>query len=549
MASFAQKFASKKQEGGGNSIQQEIILESMKQASEDLAAQVSQETSSVANIEAILTRGSKSIAPDKKSEAEAQLEQEIEENSLEKLLGAIELATSPEELAALMQQYEELLASWSEKASILRSEKHLKEYLSIAAALSMLQKMLQNPELLKGKQLSELLQSSLKSQQQSIAGQAKQMLSQNQKLHEQTQMLSKQLSGVEKSLQASIEALKKDPGKLSPQELQATLKQLQESLKQVQELKEKTTSGKPLDFKEMLEGLQKIHAQNQKLIESGKLSETALQAMRQSQQSLQQTLQQTNVVQQLQQNTSALQAAQVQQISQNASQVIQAQTSMLSKDAMLSQMPSPEARGQVPLQQRQPSLMETLPLPTRVMAEASGQRAALEQVVAKQNAVSFITSQALESARIAGTTQAVQSSAQTAVMTGQAIEAARHSTVVQQQAVVVANNTVQQAHVTQQVVTRAQSVPDNVVHLASATQHQAKQEHVAVQQQHTDTTAKQQVTDSPPPATKEAWADMVAKVQSQGSQKSEILETAKKTWTEQCKQQISAKGAAICVCG
>lgn len=354
MVLFAQKFAPKKQESDGNSIQQEVILDAMKQAAEDLAVQVSQETSSAANIESILDN--KIVAPDTKTEAETLLEQEIETNSLEKLLGALEVASSIEELSALMQQYEELLVSWSEKASLLRSDKHLKEYLAITAALNMLQRVLQNPELLKGKQLSELLQSSLKLQERSIADQAKQMQAQNQKLHEQVQAFTKQLSSVEKSLLASIEALKKDPCKLTSQELQVTLKQLQESLKQVQEIKEKIVNGKPLDFKEMLEGLQRIQTQNQKLIESGKLSELVMQTMRASQQSLQQVMQQTNVVQHLQQNISALHAAQMQQVKHNAGQIMQVQINTLIADKINTQ--SQKLKEQEKLLPKQLSVVE-----------------------------------------------------------------------------------------------------------------------------------------------------------------------------------------------
>jgi hypothetical protein len=535
MASFAQKFASKKQASGGNSIQEEIILESMKQATEDLAAQVSQETSSVGNVESILARGSKSLAPDTKSAEEALLEQELEENSLEKLLGAIELATTPEELSALMQQYEELLASWSERASLLRSEKHLKEYLSIVAALSMLQKMMQNPDLLlSGKKIAEMLQTNLKSQQQNINDLARQMQAQNQKLHEQTQALTKQLSQTEKSLQASIEALKKDPGKLSPEELQATLKQLQESLKQVQELKEKTVNGKPLDFKEMLEGLQKIHAQNQKLIESGKLSETALQAMRQSQQSLQQTLQQTNIIQQLQKNVSALQAAQVQQISQNASQVIQAQLSTLASK-MNNQALSPEARGQVTLEQKQlqnqvqkeyakdPSVLASRPaektseisqklqgagvlsdaatrnsnilqqqmalktaLPLHVSVAVEMSRGSVAQQVAMQQSQASAREslKVATSAQHASQVQQVQTSQQshTAAVTQQVFSAARQPVVQQMQQAVQTGQIQQQVTLQAQTQAARDSQPNNVVQIASATQHQAQQGQVAVQQ-------------------------------------------------------------------
>jgi hypothetical protein len=276
--------------------------------------------------------------------------QEIEENSLERLLKSIELAVSPEELSALMHQYEELVASWGDRASKLRSEKHIKKYLSIIAALTMLQKMLQNPDLLlSGKKLAEILQTSLKSQQQVIESQAKTMQAQNQKLHEQTQQLTKQLLGIEKSLQNAIEALKKDPGKLTPQELQDNLKQLQETLKQVQELKEKAVSGKPPDFKEVLENLQKTQQQHQRLIESDRLGDIALQSILQSQQQITQTLQQANLVKQLQENIIRLQAPQIKQIRQNSSQVIQAQIATIVIDKLPSQISSPEARGQTPL--------------------------------------------------------------------------------------------------------------------------------------------------------------------------------------------------------
>lgn len=492
MASFVQRFASKKKESGGNSIQQEVILEEMRQAQEDLAVQVSQETSSVENIQAILTRSSKSITPDTKSEQEALLEQEVEENSVEKLLKAIELATSPEELSALMQQYEELLAGWSERISSLRSEKHLKEYLAIVAALKHLQKMLQNPDLLlSGKQIAETIQASLKSQQQAIESQAKLMQAQNQKLHEQTQLLAKQLSQTGQSLQAAIEALKKDPGKLSPEELQATLKQLQDALKQVQELKEKTANGKPLDFKEMLESLKKIHEQNQKLIDSRKLSDTALQAMRQSQQSLQQTIQQTNVVQQLQQNISALQASQVQQLSQNVSQIMQTQIAALMGDKAVLQTLSLEAKGQVSPDQKQSShqaqiskfavrsqetstfrdmaMKSALPNQTGVISEITRNNTAMQQ--------SQTATHAPEMAKQTVTAQSAQVTAGQHQAVQHLSEATRQPIIMQQMQPTIQ---VQQA---QQSAGR-DSQPNNVIQITSAMQqqHQARQEQAAERQ-------------------------------------------------------------------
>jgi hypothetical protein len=353
--SFVQRFAASKKEGSGNSIQKEVILEDMLQAQEDLALQVSQDTSSISNIEVILTCGSKSLAPDIKGADESLLEQEIEENSLERLHKSIELAASPEELSALMQQYEELVASWSDRASKLRSEKHLKEYMAITAALTMLQKMMQNPDAtLSGKKLAEILQNSLTSQAQAIEAQAKTMQAQNQKLHEQTGQLTKQLSGLEQSLQTVIDALKKEPGKLTPQELQNNLKQLQETLKQVQELREKITNDKPLDFKEVLENLQKIQQQHQRLIEGGKLGDTTLQAALQLQHPLQQTLRQANLVQQLQENISRLQTTQIEQIRQNSGQVMQAQIAAIVTDRLSTQVLPPETKAQIPLDQKQP---------------------------------------------------------------------------------------------------------------------------------------------------------------------------------------------------
>lgn len=326
MASFVQKFGFSKKNGGGNSIQQEVILGSMKEAQESLANQVSQNTSSASNIETILIRGSKSLAPDIKTHEGMLLEKEIEENLLERLLKEIALTSSPEELSALMQKYEDLVASWSDKASKLRSEKRLKEYLSTIAALTMLQKMMQNPNLLlSGKKLAETLQIGLISQTQIIEYQAKAMQAQNQKLHEQTQQLTKHLSGTEQLLQASIQASKKDPGKITPEKLQNNLKQLQESLKQLQDLKEKTISGKQLDFKEMLENSQNIHRQ-QWLIQSSKLGDLTLQSILQLQKPLEQALQQENITRS--------QITQIEQVRQNARQIIEAQISVLAKEKL-----------------------------------------------------------------------------------------------------------------------------------------------------------------------------------------------------------------------
>lgn len=487
MASFVQRFALKKKEGGGNSIQQEVILEQMHQVQEDLAAQISQETRSVENIQAILTLGSKSISSHTKSVQETLLEQEIEENSVERLLKAIELATSPEELSALMQQYEELLAGWHNKVSLLRSEKHLKEYLAIVAALSMLQKMLQNPDLLlPAKQITETIQNSLKSQQQAIENQAKLMQAQNKRLHEQTQLLAKQLSQTELSFQAALEALKKNPGNLSREELTAALKQLQDALKQVQELKEKTLSGNQLDFKEVLDSLKKIHEQSEKLIESGKLSETALHAIRHSQQSLQQTIQQTTVIQQLHKNISALQTSHILQISQNASNIMQMHIAALVGEKAILQALSLEEKGQIlPNQKQSSNPAQILELAARsqeanmlrdmeMKSSLSNQTRAMSEIARntaiEQNQAAMRASEVLEMTKqtITGTWQRAQVTAQQHQTVQHLSEATKHSSVQVQQAEQPARNNAQ---------------PNNIIQITSAMQYQTvRQEPVSERQ-------------------------------------------------------------------
>lgn len=296
MVSFRQLFSfNKKEETSENSIFQGKVLNS--QVRHDLAQQVSKANSSVINIESIIDAKKERNISNDKTEAELELEQLLSNNSLDKLLRSIEMAKSPEEIAAIIKEYEELLSGLEEKISILRSDKHLKEYLSIKAALAMLQQM--NIEAIKGRQLAEILQNKLNSLQLSISEQARKMQAQSQKIHEQRLQIIKKLSDVEKALKASIEALQKDSGKLSPEELQAALKELQDSLKQIQNLKENALRGK-LDLAKTLDILQKVREQTKQLIESGKLNEHALRTMEQLQQALNKTLQQANAMKHLQ---------------------------------------------------------------------------------------------------------------------------------------------------------------------------------------------------------------------------------------------------------
>ena len=227
LRSFVQRFTKNKNEGSGNSIQQEIMLEDMSQAQEDLASLVSRNSSSTDNVEVILSQNSKNLAPDINGFEEQELEQDIEEHSTVKLLRAVELATSTEELTALTQRYEARLDNWNKKVSSLRSEKHLKEYLSVRAALTMLQSAMKNAELVKGKPLSDTLQTSLKTQQQLISDQTKQLQVQQSKIHEQKDLLASRLSTMQKSLEITANALKKDPGKLKNQDILNNLRQLQ----------------------------------------------------------------------------------------------------------------------------------------------------------------------------------------------------------------------------------------------------------------------------------------------------------------------------------
>lgn len=246
LASFAQRFGFGKEEGGGNSIQQEIILESMKEAQESLAKHISDATSSDGNIAAILSRSSISLTPDtNKTQEERLLEQEIEENGGDALLRAIEEANSPEALSQLLNRYEELVQGWSEKASLLRNEKHLKEYVAITAALSMSRRLMQQPELLLGRRLSEQLQNALQSQRHVIEKQAVNIQAKTQQLHEQ-QQLTKNLSVVETSRQSIVDALKKDAGKSATQELQSNVKQTLQQSTPMQQIQENARTSQKL---------------------------------------------------------------------------------------------------------------------------------------------------------------------------------------------------------------------------------------------------------------------------------------------------------------
>ncbi len=165
MSSFAQRFGLTTKDSGNNSIQQEIILETMRDAQESLAEQMSESTRSADNLASILTPQEENLA-----------EPDTDTLSLTQLLKAIDDVTSLEELSTLVQHYEELLQSWSEKAATLRSKEHLKEYLSITAALSMLQKMIQQPGFIVGKTLSETLHTNLLTQQKPIEHQINTLL-------------------------------------------------------------------------------------------------------------------------------------------------------------------------------------------------------------------------------------------------------------------------------------------------------------------------------------------------------------------------------------
>lgn len=176
-ASFVERYATKRQDGSNNSKFQAIILEETKKAQEAMAAAISQANSSEANMTATLLQFPEHEAP--KSAEEAELEQAVDDKSVETLLKRIEAATSPEELTALLEEYETALAEWKEKITSLRSEKHLKEIFAIEAALNMLREMMKNPALQQGQQIAEQLRQGLQSQQQRIAEQAQRSLQQN----------------------------------------------------------------------------------------------------------------------------------------------------------------------------------------------------------------------------------------------------------------------------------------------------------------------------------------------------------------------------------
>ena len=231
MSSFVARFKKDSDsQTGENSKQHGIMLESMRNADNDLANQVSEVNSINDPLAAAFVAGKESVAPNDKSQDELALEQQIDGIDLHDLLEAIKNASSPEELQELMAQYEALVSDLDEKKSILRSHSHIKKLLEIQAALAILQELSKNPAL-RGKKLAEMLKSQLQSMQGKISRQATQMLAQN--------ML---LANLQKSVNAMLEAIKANPELATP-ELMQMLEKMQAQLTDMQQGK---ISGKEM---------------------------------------------------------------------------------------------------------------------------------------------------------------------------------------------------------------------------------------------------------------------------------------------------------------
>jgi hypothetical protein len=240
MSSFKQRFAEVKSDNDNNSRAQGIILEEILEEQEQLKAITPQETIPLPEIEI---------------DEEKLLGQEMDVYSVESLFESLEHSSSPEDVAAIISKYEGLMEEWGDKASLVRSEKNLKKYLTMTVALAMLQKMLQSQELISGKKLSENLQVGLKSQTINLSEQTQKLQLQNKRVMEQPK----------------------------PNLLKSVMHELQHSIKQIQLLKE---SPKPVEHKRYIEPVQKIHLLCHKLIESGKLPETTIHTLKQIRQHL-----------------------------------------------------------------------------------------------------------------------------------------------------------------------------------------------------------------------------------------------------------------------
>lgn len=296
--SFLQRFFSKKEDETNNSLQQEIILESMQEMQESMAEHVSEATSSTDNIKELLEnpQPSQPSIHSVDTEEEEWLQQSIDDNSEDTLLQAVKHAQSPDEIASIIDHYQSCLESWNQKAILLKKNKHLKEYLSITAALTMLVKLSQTTQILQGKQLHEAIQKNLSTQRQAIENQARMMQSQNNNLHNRQQQFNTQQQQMEQSLKATLAKQKNVTQSINPEQLQAILKQ-------TQALKESSRNNQSGLLAQLNKNLQTILNQQQNMIRANSDNQakdnTARLHNMQSQQQIQQTLRQSTQLQQL----------------------------------------------------------------------------------------------------------------------------------------------------------------------------------------------------------------------------------------------------------
>jgi hypothetical protein len=208
MSSFVKRFSKYKKETSDNSLQQEIILSDVKEAEEALAEQRSLENSSTDNTDNVHYVGQSNIVPDweKQDFFSTLFEQATEKKSLESLLVGIEQSLSPESLDLLLQYYKNMLQDWRQNMAHLRNKNHLKEYLSILSALSMLEHVMQRPDpSILGRQFAQSVRHAINVQQTIIEQQVDKIQSQIHKSHESNQQLNSSLLTAELLLKVMAE--------------------------------------------------------------------------------------------------------------------------------------------------------------------------------------------------------------------------------------------------------------------------------------------------------------------------------------------------------
>ena len=238
MASFVQRFGDIHENDGGNSIQQEIILES--EVPEGLEEHISLENNADSDIEDLLSRGSKNVAHDILSQEVERIGSLVEDDPEDSVLKEIEMTATPTGLEELAKKYEQHLLGWNQKVVDAKGQKHLKEYIAIAAAMAGILQRIELPV------MQMRMQQSMMSVLQSIkqAGQVtshnilqSQQLFQLQQLIAQSQrqlVAQGQQVQIQQSMIASIQQAQKLHHLSQNQHVQTQLQQVQQQQRQVQ---------------------------------------------------------------------------------------------------------------------------------------------------------------------------------------------------------------------------------------------------------------------------------------------------------------------------